>query len=461
MNRLPFLFMAALFAAQALAVPEVSGVSVVQDARRRTRITYSLSSIPAVVTLDVQTNAADGAWISVTRDIGATNFTGDVWRRVESSSGVINWDPVASWPNVRLNKGASLRAVVTAFAPDDTPDYMVVDLAESSDSRTNYYPSVDLLPGGLMDNPAYRTSKLVLRKVLAKDVPWTMGSVCEPSAYDGGNSLTVPASKYAHPVQLTNNYYLAVFETTHAQWQAIMGGMPENVDTARFDVDGEMRPIEQAYPSLVRGSLWPSEPTGGSFLGTLRTRTGMDFDLPSEAQWEFACRAGLGEGVWNTGAAYSAQYAYYKEYNASGNNTYNGWHWWVGASIPGRCSTTDGRIAVNDNFYDVARASIGMTNGTAIVGSYPASAWGLYDMHGNVSELTLDFYKEDISALNGAVCSDSSSGKRVIRGGSIESRGVIDCRAAARSTVGYTGTDNGDRWAYTVGYRLCCRNGLK
>lgn len=448
MNRLLFLFMAALFAAQALAVPEVSGVSIVQDARRRTRITYSLSSVPAVVTLDVQTNAADGAWISVTRDVGATNFTGDVWRRVESSSGVITWDPVASWTDVRLNKGARLRAVVTAFAPDDTPDYMVVDLAESSDSRTNYYPSVELLPGGLMDNPAYRTSKLVLRKVLAKDVPWTMGSVCEPSAYDGGNSLTVPASKYAHPVQLTNNYYLAVFETTHAQWQAIMGGMPENVDNARFDVDGEMRPIEQAYPSLVRGSLWPSEPTGGSFLGTLRTRTGIDFDLPSEAQWEFACRAESVDGEFNEGTCWSYQVRWWAVNGGGANRIYC-------ENVPGRWGFNGGYVeTATDTYRSPDGATCGLTNGTVAVGSvYPANAWGFYDMLGNVNELCLDRYVDDITELNGAV--QTSGDNTVVRGGCWSDTHAFMLLPTTRTSV----PDH--KYQYQTGVRVACRAGLK
>lgn len=441
------------------AAPSIETVNMTwNESRTEATISYTLANAPAVVTLDI----IDGSDASIGGAYIGASVSGDVFRKVATDGAhEILWHP--STGDFKLPAGG-VRAVVTAYPLDDTPDYMVVSAANhpaGSADLVRYYPGEDFLPGGLHKNREYKSSKIVMRRIRAKDVEWTMGSSSvEESAFD---KWTLPVNESNHVVRLTNDYYLAVFETTHGQHLCLTGGIaPSVVDSANFLVSWTDRPVEQAYYLNLRGATqWPDAPAEGSALGVIRSRTGIDFDLPGEAQWEFACRAGLGEGVWNTGAAYSAQYAYYKEYNASGNNTYNGFHWWVGASIPGRCSTTEGRIAVNDNFYDVARVSIGTTNGTAIVGSYPASAWGLYDMHGNVSELTLDFYKEDISALNGAVCSDSSSGNRVIRGGSIESRGVIDCRAAARSTVGYTGTDNGDRWAYTVGYRLCCRNGLK
>ncbi len=455
MKRLLLLSTGAICAANLSAVPEVSNVTVAQDANRRVSIVYSLSATPAVVTVDVQTNATDGTWISVTKEIGAANFTGDVWRRVDTHAGVIRWDPVASWPGVRLQGDAKLRAVVTAFATDDTPDYMVVDLAKSSDCRTNYYPSVELLPGGLLENPAYRTSKLVMRKVLAKDIPWTMGAVIEPGSFDNVK-LSVSANKLAHPVQLTNNYYLAVFETTHAQWQSVKSALPSSDQGTVFEVDGEMRPVEQAYYDVVRGNrVWPGEPASGSFLGLLRTRTGIDFDLPSEAQWEFACRAGGAEGEWNEGTRYTSSWQWWTVNGTAAHRIYS-------ADTPGRWAFNGGYVQdeTSPTKYTIPKPSLcGLTNGTIAVGSvYSPNDWGFYDMHGNVNELCLDVYAADITGRNGAVQTADAindSTQTVVRGGGWRDTHNFLLLTTTRDRV------SNNKWQYQTGFRVACRAGLK
>ena len=117
--------------------------------------------------------------------------------------------PTVDWQD-RVLPANGVRAVVKAWALDDKPDYMVVPLTDLQIDGESYYPSVDFLPGGLLENAAYRTSKLVMRKIMAKDVTWKMGSSNEP----GRNSTW----EGYYDVTLTNNYYIGVFEVTKAQY---------------------------------------------------------------------------------------------------------------------------------------------------------------------------------------------------------------------------------------------------
>ena len=202
---------AAVSAATADLVPEVSGVTMSQPPNsRRVTINYTLANAPAVVTLDVQTNrtgaaTADAAdWVS----IGGENIrfvTGDVWKKVEVGERTITWRSDRSW---RGHKVDAVRAVVTAWSLDNTPDYLVVDISEKAQQNAQrYYPSAAFLPGGLLGNPDYRTTSIVLRKVMAKDVTWTMGSTVLETHRNAANEAT-------HKVTLTNSYYFGVFPVT-------------------------------------------------------------------------------------------------------------------------------------------------------------------------------------------------------------------------------------------------------
>ena len=435
--------MAACAAARADAVPEVSGVALAQGASSRlATITYTLSGAPAVVTVDVQTNAVVGGaetWASIGGE-HVQQMAGDVWKRVETGARTISWRPDLSWPDHKIAAGGA-RAVVTAWSVDNPPDYMVVDLAENAAANSErYYPAASFLPGGLLANPDYRTSKLVMRKIPAKGVEWTMGSDSTEPGRDGSREAM-------HTVTIGDNYYIAVFETTQAQW-----GL---VQTARaapsyYNVERAMRPVEQVCYNEIRNAAntttadtaydWPNDPNPGSFLGLLRAKTGLAFDLPSEAQWEFACRAGHGTGYWGDGSAILSSD---KDANLArlGRAYYNG-----GQKLD----------AAGTSYVDPG-GGVGPTNGTAVVGSYAPNSWGLYDMHGNVWEWCLDWFEADITARGGAVnvnpsapantLSGAAGSSRVLRGGSwIYDAG--DCRAARRS-----GNAPGARYS-RIGFRL-------
>ncbi len=429
-------------------VPEVKDVAMAQDASRLVTISYTLSDAPAVVTVDVQTNATmDGQ--TVWASIGGANIqqmAGDVWRRVEPGARTVLWRPDLSWPDHRIADGGA-RAVVTAWALDNTPDYMVVDVSAAAQPGTQrYYPAADFLPGGLLANPDYRTTKLVMRKVMAKGVAWTMGSTPLETKRWGAREAT-------HPVTLTHNYYVGVFPITQAQWDLVQSARlaPSYFNNA---ADRAMRPVEQVCYNEIRNGAnstadsafdWPNDPNPASFLGLLRARTGLDFDLPFEAQWEFAARAGNGDTRWGDGSGIL---------NADADTNLD---------MLGRYARNGGRVPQDGGGYADPSRDCGAANGTAPVGSYAPNAWGLYDTAGNVWEWCLDWFEEDISAHGGAVNADPSnpantlSGApgvtRVLRGGSwVGAAG--NCRPACRNN-GVPVNRYGD-----FGFRVLCSAGF-
>lgn len=420
------------------ATPEVYDVVMAQDTGSHTvTITYKLDNAPAVVTLDVQTNCTDAAGTVAWASIGGGNIqyaTGDVWTKVEGDDGAthtITWRPDLSWPDHKIADGGA-RAVVTAWAMENTPDYMVVDISAAAQPNTQkYYPAVEFLPGGILDNTAYRTTKLVMRKIMAKDVEWTMGSVAE-----AGREA---AKEAPHTVSLTNNYYIGVFEVTQTQWALVATNSPNSCESYFTDTASKpMRAkecmayseIRQSYRNssysnanscnCVDGYEWPNDPAPTSYLGLLRLKTGIDFDLPSEAQWEFAARAGNGEGKWGNGSAILLTSSY-KATDTDSNLANQARYCYSGGWLDGATAAFD----------DEERGSIGATNGVAVVGSCAPNSWGLYDMHGNAREWCLDNYADNISSLGGMVNTTWSASGNTLRGGSWNDD-ATKCRSSYR-----------------------------
>ena len=290
-----------------------------------------------------------------------------------------------------------------------------------------------------------------MRKIMAKDVTWTMGS----TPLETGRKA---ARETAHRVTLTNNYYIGVFEVTQAQWDLIQTSRPAPSYFTNA-ADRAMRPVELMCYNEIRlradnaaatsGQIdsysWPKGPNPNSFLGKLRTKSGLDFDLPSEAQWEFAARAGNGDTKWGDGSGIL-------NVNPDAN-----------LNLLGRYQCNGGQVLSGSSYANPAQ-SCGATNGTAIVGSYAPNAWGLYDMHGNVWEWCLDWYEENITAHGGAVnidpsapaktLSGASGATRVFRGGSWSGAAGM-CRPAYRNSRAPT------YCPATYGFRVVCTAGLQ
>ena len=182
----------------------------------------------------------------------------------------------------------SCTVTVTSGDTTSTDLYMVIDISggpSASSYPVSYLSAVP--PGGWADE--YKTTKLVLRRISAGSL--TMGSP--------GGELGRDSDETQHSVTLTKDFYIGVFEVTQKQWERVMGDWPSWFNNASFR---DSRPVEQVSyydirenPANSAISLnWPasSQVHADSFMGKLRTKTGLAaFDLPTESQWEFACRA--------------------------------------------------------------------------------------------------------------------------------------------------------------------------
>ena len=154
-------------------------------------------------------------------------------------------------------------------------------------------------------------------------------------------------------VTLTNGYWMFDTPVTQELWEAVMGDNPS-------EFEGAKRPVEQVS--------WED---AQQFIGKLNERVGLNLVLPTEAQWEYACRAGT-----------ETRYAF-------------------GDSI----TTDDARFDSED--------------GTVDVKSFNPNPWGLYDMHGNVYEWCADWWSDDYEGADEVDPVGLGEGQyRVIRGGS-------------------------------------------
>ena len=400
------LFAMATFGATPVIVKD--SVRFAQDELHFVTISYTLADADAVVTVDIQTNGVS---------IGAQNFTnmeGDVNRLVRPGSNrQITWRPWLSWPDRRI-RDKSVTAVVTAWATNAPPPYMAVDLL--SWSNISYYASAAAVPGGVT-NDIYKTTKMLMRRCPAAGVRWRMGATGEE---------TSQAERRAHYVTLSEDFYMAVYELTQGQYVSFRTTAEGSAPTNPSHFTGDKRPFETFSYNDMRGTVanytWPSKGhsiSATSALGRLRTLSGIDtFDLPTEAQWEFACRAG------STG--------FY--YDNSGENAENlkplGW-------FKGN-STNETTNAME----------------THEVGLKQPNAWGIYDMLGNVWEACLDAYETgqggcvDVDTIDypGIV---SSSGYRAKRGGAYQADFDIT-RPSHRQSFGSAGT------AEFNGFRFAC-----
>ena len=239
-------------------------------------------------------------------------------------------DAIADGKITGLNKVQAERRIEEAkefgdniYNAADSKDglYCVIDLSGGADAKQYPVSYLKALPPNGLDDE-YRTTKLILRRIPA-------------GSFDVG--LT---KKF----KITKPFYIGVFEVTRCQYGLVCG----------HNCAGNMLPETRVSWIDLRGAehgnSWPKsfDVDDNSFMGRIRARTQLLFDLPTEVQWEYACRAGT-KSVYNNGG---------------------------------------------DNAADLLEVGVCKDNRRGDepvkVGSYKPNKWGLYDMHGNVWEWCLD-----------------------------------------------------------------------
>jgi formylglycine-generating enzyme required for sulfatase activity/uncharacterized caspase-like protein len=205
-----------------------------------------------------------------------------------------------------------------------------------------------------------------------------------------------------------SEFWMGQFAVTQAQWRRVaeMGKITIDLDVDPSNFKGQNRPVEQVS--------W-DEAT--EFCARLSRATNRAYRLPSEAEWEYTCSAGTNT-PFSFGPTLSPDVA-----NYHGNYTY-------GQGIKGK-----------------------YRQGTTDVGSFPANAFGLYDMHGNVYEWCQDWWQDDYSKAptDGTAQLNQQSDElyRLLRGGSW-GNSPRDCRSANRARFS---PDNRDDF---IGFRVAC-----
>ena len=247
--------------------------------------------------------------------------------------------------------------------------YCVIDLTAGTSAESYPVTYMAAPPEGGFNTDEYKTTKMVLRLI------------------DPGTFLM--CGQYERTI--SKSYYCGIFPVTQKQYELITGNKPSLYK-------GDMRPVEQVSWETV---------SGDACMGKLRRLTGLNFDLPTEAQWEFACRAGT-TSLYNNGGNTEADLAEVARY--AGNQS-------------------DGKG--------------GYSSAHTTVGSYQPNAWGLYDMLGMVYEWCLDCWSD----LSGAPVDPGLTVARVDRGGAYASQ-ADGCTSSTRgySHVWITGS--------IIGFRL-------
>jgi formylglycine-generating enzyme required for sulfatase activity len=236
---------------------------------------------------------------------------------------------------------------------------------------SNDFGSVTSTPTALQVDgtpSAHTVASISMEMIFCPPGTFTMGS---PTSETGRGT-----DETQHQVTLTNGFYLGKYEVTQAQYQTVMNGNSEGLNADPSQFKGSNRPVEKASwedAQIFLTRLNSIEQSAG------RLPNGWKYVLPTEAEWEYACRAGT-----------TTAYSWGNDINSSRAN-YN----WDGGGNDGN----DSKQTVN-------------------IGQFSANPWGFFDMHGNVREWVHDWKANYLTGAQTDPEGPASGSVRVIRGGS-------------------------------------------
>lgn len=246
-----------------------------------------------------------------------------------------------------------------------------------------------------------------------------------------GDPAGEPDEQPVAPVRIRRGFWMGVCEVSNEQFRRFApahspryyGKRHERSDDEGLPLDGPRQPVVRvSWEEAVAFCQWLSE------------RTGRRFRLPTEAEWEWACRAGS-----DTPLSFGDTLGDFSAWANVGDRSFT-----IGSRISGGLEhmVLEGAALADTRFDD--RATV-----TAPVGGYAPNAWRLRDLHGNAAEWTLTTYRpypyEDSDGRN----DDSAAGRKVVRGGSFFDP-PKRCRSAFR--LDYPSWQR----VFNVGFRVVC-----
>ena len=356
------------------------------------KVEYSLSGVDAANPVDIAVRAFDGSVELPSEKLEAA-ITGDRYY-VTSPVGTLTIDPVAAFGTdqvalgnfkVQLTVTASdagmndiIYKIVDLVSPHAVTDVVRKDLMNGKwGSYTTSFSDIDSTFKTSLDdvliwldvtNEVYKTDKIVFRRIpsAGKSFQFQKGIAAATNAYYGAGE--------GIKVSFTKDYYIGVFELTQRQFRNMTTTFGPQYFYQTNALYRWTRPADQLYqyfqykdrPAAV-GSTMGAATYALKNSTALKNRAGYSVVLPTDAQWEYACRAGTdtfkysgatGTLAWNDGFSTKVQRAY---------------------------GINGGKDATPDRNSDLSQS-------TLIVGTLKPNAWGLYDMLGNVREWCSGYY---------------------------------------------------------------------
>jgi formylglycine-generating enzyme required for sulfatase activity len=220
-----------------------------------------------------------------------------------------------------------------------------------------------------------------------------------------------------HEVTITRAFYLGACPVTQGQWKAVMGTNPSYFSRTG---KGKESVKDVSDPDL---DLFPVEQTSWQDVVSEEAGAGRDYRLPTEAEWEYACRGG--HLIPDVGGKHTLPFHFDQP-----------------------CASLSSHQANFNGNFPYGGADEGPSRGRPrAVGSYKPNRLGLYDLHGNVWEWCSDWYGDYPDGPSSDPCGPPDGLGRVFRGGSWYSFGE-GCRAAHRVNNGPT------RWNFNLSFRV-------
>lgn len=344
-----------------------------------------------------------------------THFTGDgATNAVKAGKHTMVWDAKADLGNTFATKNFQIKM----YAGKKLSRYIVIDISGGTNATS--YAVRHSIEGPNLADDTCRTTEIWMRLILPGT--FMMGSPKdELGRYDNED---------LHKVTITKPYYIGVFEVTQRQWELVYGKNPSYFASS---INYATRPVESMNISQLRGcnsSCYPSSTgvAGDSFIGKLRSKTSNGrFDLPSQVQHEYACRAGAVTALYDGSNLSSSTSS--ENLNRLARYYYNG---------------NNGQTIIGST----------MDLGTAKVGSYEPNRLGLYDMLGNVYELCRDYYEEHLGTY--PVVNPKISGGYVIDSSTYNGTGsyTVKWKMTGMGGGSWKGTARGCRSARRVSYDM-------